>query len=487
MRRFHILSCIAAAVLLTVAAGGCVEPLYPDEVKKDPAARELTVRIYLPAGMTSGTKAAAGSVSADAAENALHEIQVWAYLHRSGATGADQEGPVAYLAERIFSDSELAENYIERTIVIPGHVMEMDASDLKFDFYVLGNASSLGVTFSEPRKVTRGTLKKLTFGKKDNTNRFGDATTTTVPAEGLPMACFYNGEAGGGFDVSFLQYRFTDAQLNFIKMSTSDYDLDDATLHLTQAQKNFLEGLGTFTSWSELWEAFQEKCCPFLIIRRAVAKVRFVFAKAESMEATETRIDKITFGDYSVPEQPEGVIPDSTYVFPRESGNMSLPANTTYSHLEWTGSIPEHETTPAPLLSNDNIGLIDTPLRLRSDSDIASAYDDDAHTCIPNSTTAQLYNQLLSYEVGKGHATEKVLYLRESDKPLQGRIYYHIGEEEKTPASFSMDGLSDTHFYFYRNCSWTVYAYFTSHGLEFQVTAAPWEWIPSSDLETSHL
>ena len=61
-------------------------------------------------------------------------------------------------------------------------------------------------------------------------------------------------------------------------------------------------------------------------------------------------------------------------------------------------------------------------------------------------------------------------YFRETNQPLSGSISYSIMGGEDKVKTFSMSSAGFT-----RNHSWTVYLYFLSTEMDFQVSWTPWE------------
>ena len=88
--------------------------------------------------------------------------------------------------------------------------------------------------------------------------------------------------------------------------------------------------------------------------------------------------------------------------------------------------------------------------------------------------TAQQYDDLIRSGVSSGVLTQWGLaYLRESDKKLTGTINYTVGtggSMRTKEAVFTMDAAGD----FYRNHSWTIFAYFIGGRLVVQPTVFPW-------------
>lgn len=86
--------------------------------------------------------------------------------------------------------------------------------------------------------------------------------------------------------------------------------------------------------------------------------------------------------------------------------------------------------------------------------------------------TPQEYETMLDEAVAAGNLTQRLYYLRESDKLLQGEIKYQIGNREEQTATFQMVDEGG----FSRNHLWTVYAYQAQARLHVVVvTFATWK------------
>jgi hypothetical protein len=84
----------------------------------------------------------------------------------------------------------------------------------------------------------------------------------------------------------------------------------------------------------------------------------------------------------------------------------------------------------------------------------------------------QRYESMLDKAVAAGNLTQRLYYLRESDKKLQGEIKYQIGDSEEQTATFQMVDEGG----FSRNHIWTVYAYQAQARLHVVVVdIAPWK------------
>ena len=452
-RRFRLL----AIALLAMAATACVEPLHPYGAGSDARGAYLPVSIYLPE-MPASTKASAGPVTALAAESALHDLQIWAYTHQAAdATAQDSEGPVSYLCLPSISETVVSSGEIDVTLRIPDYVMIRPDSLLLFDFYVLANGSSVGIDpgISSASKLTRGDLKAKTFGEYDGSG-FGKINVVrNVPDGGLPMSCFFN-NGGTGFDLSFLKLDFKTDQLTYVKNHHGrTYDAEDTDyidLGLTAAQQAYL---ASHCVTDGVWNWY--RLSPLMTLTRAVSKLRFVFAKTTGQtNVGVTSVEVVDFSDES------GLIPESTYVFPREtSGSIALPGTSYLSVAMGSDRLP--------LLNSEAILADSNPSRLRSNSTVVDPYFGP-----PAEMTVQQYNDFLTWWMDGNTSTEKLLYLRESDKPIRGRINYWYGDNHDY-ATFDMTGVSGADFS--RNHAWTVFAYFSYNArrLEVETVVLPWD------------
>lgn len=470
-RRFHTLMILLAMALMAFAGAGCVEPLLPYDAQTDPNAVMLPVRIYVPMDAIA-TKADPGDTPASEAEVTLHDLQVWAFTHQTaGSTAGDAEAAVAYLGAPSlnFVPTLGGGQILEVNLFFPSYVFRRSDEALKFDFYVLGNGNAIGFGQTDAsRHLTRGELKAKTFGNSDGRG-FGTGTTPVlgVPREGLPYSCFFNNE-GNGFDLSFVKQEFTSAQMAYMKnhhgLAYDIYDQAFMALDFTNAQKAYITthllDAGNKWNWTVL--------CPQMNISRAVSKIRFVFAKSTGMLGTGVvSIELIDDKGTSATTDDTGVIPDASYVFPREvpsSSGIDLPAGIDYSIL----SMGSSEKT---LVKDLEIKEDDNPLRLMSTSGVIDA----RYQKSPSEMTALEYEAFLSRWVGDKVSTEKVVYLRESDLPIQGRITYkYDGNVVQEPVTFSMESLPETNLY--RNHSWTVYAYYSILQQKLDVTTVVRDW-----------
>lgn len=485
VRRHNSLNSLLATLLVVVAAAGCVEPIdiTPPEVTDDV---ELTFQIALPdAGIL--TKADT-DIAAVGDESKIYDLQVWAFTHE----GTPDETAVGY--GHVTSDGTIP----TITMKLPSRIV--NGTNPKLDFYALANGPSVG--FNPVKYPMRSALQGATFGDGNGAG-FGTECVSAVPNEtdykGLPMACY----SADDFDVKFLRYGFTADQLKgktgentyipngqlFSSVETIDAAIDNIVGNLTQLQKTNLRALFVNNGddkdeYPYKWD--YSKFSPTMSLTRAVGKIRFVFAKAASMTVTtaegvkpvNTEIISISLIDKETATAADttDMLPKETYLFPRETGNVVHSAGTgteypedDYAALFWIGD-------NGPLVPSSSFvgNTIDMPLRLRWD---------EYKSANPSATLSD-YSAFLDDEINQNHhAIEKVLYLRESDKEhAYCRIRYKIGDNLGSTDIRIPDDSKVL-----RNSWWTVYAYFISYELGFQVTAADWDGIGSSPNDNSHL
>ncbi len=439
---------IMAAAFLAFTTGGCVEPLDSNVPGIDPDAVKLPIRLYIPGSMPA-TKASPGDVDGVHPESQIYSVQVWMFNHYAAtSTDGDGETAVAYaVANNLTGQSAnlpngsgyykgtngyttggwTDEDTYELSMWIPGHVIDRPADDMKFDFYVLANGGSIESTADQ--STTRGALKAMTFGFTSTTSDFFGVTspkTGTSPeiaingsvganGPGLPISGFFNkknnGETQGtGIDLSILKTRDI---------------VSDEDVH-------------TYS--------------PIVQLKRAVSKVRFVFAAPTGM--TNVAVTGITLTG--------GIIPEQTYTFPRENGTEFLLPGTSYSTATASVAVPQ------------TIGALVDPNYLRSTCDSTFTIDNTTYKK-PKEMSAQEYDIFLDAAVAKGYATESYAYLRESDKAITGTITYTLDGATTKTATFNMPSPVTDVTNFHRNHCWTVYAYFQGNGLFIKPVVLYWE------------
>lgn len=184
---------------------------------------------------------------------------------------------------------------------------------------------------------------------------------------------------------------------------------------------------------------------------RAVSKLHFYFARkdaadalTENVKVTRIEIDGNTF-------------PTASYVFPDEEDYTKANANKAATSNKY--GTPTYVDTKLTLdgVENANIKPVEDPLSYRRGQ----------------SETAQAYMNRMNTEIG-GH---DLSYLRETNKPITGKIYYKLAEGGfESSKEFTIPSSGNA----IRNRELVVYGYFLQGGalcLDWQVM--PWNKITS--------
>lgn len=185
---------------------------------------------------------------------------------------------------------------------------------------------------------------------------------------------------------------------------------------------------------------------------RAVSKLHFYFARktgedalTENVKVTRIEIDGNTF-------------PTESYVFPDEEDYTKADANKAATSNKY--GTPSYVATPLKLdgVENAKIKAVTDPL----------AYKRDEKT-----ETAQTYMDRMNKEIG-GH---NLSYIRETNKPITGKIYYQLAEGGSVKSQgFTIPSSGNA----IRNRELVVYGYFLQGGalcLDWQVM--PWNKVTS--------
>lgn len=183
---------------------------------------------------------------------------------------------------------------------------------------------------------------------------------------------------------------------------------------------------------------------------RAVSKLHFYFARKAGDDAmtgnvkvTKIEIDGNTF-------------PTESYVFPDEEKYDEANANKSATRKKY--GTPTYVATPLKLdgVENTNIKAVTDPLAYKRTSE-----------------TAQAYMDRMNKEIG-GH---DLSYLRETNKPITGKIYYQLAEDGSVRSKeFTIPSEGNA----IRNRELVVYGYFLQGGalcLDWQVM--PWNKVTS--------
>lgn len=191
---------------------------------------------------------------------------------------------------------------------------------------------------------------------------------------------------------------------------------------------------------------------------RAVSKLHFYFARTadadaltENVKVTKIEIDGNTF-------------PTESYVFPNEEDYATADANKAATSNKY--GTPSYVPTPLKLdgVENAKIKAVTDPLAYQRGE----------------TETAQTYMDRMNKEIGEHNLS----YLRETNKPITGKIYYQLadgGSEKHQEFTIPSSGNA------IRNRELVVYGYFLQGGalcLDWQVM--PWN-VVSSEISWSNV
>ena len=176
---------------------------------------------------------------------------------------------------------------------------------------------------------------------------------------------------------------------------------------------------------------------------RTVSKLRFAFANQTGSEALIIKSIKLN----------TTMIPEEQYLFMADGA----PYDRQTCHIKTESG---YNTTAPELLA-------------ATITDVPSIEQPVIYAWGHEELEPQAYESMLDAAAAEGNLAQRLFYLRESDKKLQGEIKYQIGDGEEQTASFQM---LDEPGGFSRNHLWTVYAYQAQARLHVVVVnVAPWK------------
>ena len=178
-----------------------------------------------------------------------------------------------------------------------------------------------------------------------------------------------------------------------------------------------------------------------VMLRRIVSKLRFAFSRQTGSDPLQINSIKLN----------TEMIPMSEYLFMTEEH----PYDRKTCHIK----------------TDDGYDAAVSNLLDEAISDVAVNTNPVIYAWGYEELEPQTYESMLDDAVAAGHLTQRMFFLRESDKLLQGEIKYQVGSGEEQTATFTMIDEGG----FSRNHIWTIYAYQAQAHLQVVVAeVAPW-------------
>jgi hypothetical protein len=345
-------------------------------------------------------------------ESDIHSIKVWVF--KSGTKGEEAK-PIAYKEDTPSAvDGKPANGTYTLNLRF---LRKINGEELKnIDLYILANSESTNMAKKlegkDLRSITREDLQGVTFDKPFGITKDGKAETTEVPNGKAQTTEVPNGK---GLPIS--------RAITNIEIAGHVADTE------IEAKKNGIS----------------------IPLVRAVSKLHFYFARKAGKDAltgnvkvTRIEIDGNTF-------------PTESYVFPDEEDFATADANKAATSNKYR--TPSYVPTTLKLDGVENTGI--------------KAVEDPTAFIKKDSQTAQEYLKAFKDSCIDSH---HLCYLRDTNKPITGRIYYQLAEggieESKT---FTIPSSSAI-----RNRELVVYGYFLQGGalcLDWKVM--PWNVVTS--------
>lgn len=392
-----------AALLMLSTMASCSDQDSQAPATGDEAYLNLS---FSTASNTTSRASRAGDIGKDetpanpTTESDIHSIKVWVFKSGTG----EKANPIAYKEDR---PTAVGGGTANGTYTLNLRFLrKINGKELeKIDLYILANSESTNMADKlngkDFRSITRADLQGVTFDKPFGITEKGNAETTAVPTEGLPISRAITNIAIAGH--------------------VADTEIKAKEIGIK------------------------------IPLVRAVSKLHFYFARkdaadamTENVKVTKIEIDGNTF-------------PTASYVFPDEEDYETADANKAATSNKYGTS---YVASPLKLDGVENTGIkaVTDPL----------AYKRDEKT-----ETAQAYMDRMNKEIG-GH---DLSYLRETNKPITGKIYYKLAEDGfERFQSFTIPSSGTA----IRNRELVVYGYFLQGGalcLDWQVM--PWNVVTS--------
>lgn len=334
------------------------------------------------------------------AESDIHSIKVWVFQSGTG----ENANPIAYKEDTppAVDGKPVNGNYTLNLRFL----RKINGVELKnIDLYILANSESTKMAEKlegkDLRSITRAELQGVTFDYPFGITEEGNAETTEVPTEGLPISRAITNIAIAG--------HVADTEIKAKEMGIK------------------------------------------IPLVRAVSKLHFYFARKTGEDAmTENvKVTKI--------EVAGNTIPKASYIFPDEEKYDEANAN--------KAATSDKYGTPACVPTALQLGGVEN-------SGIQAVEDPTAFIKKDRQTAQEYLNAFKEAGIKSHHLS----YLRDTNNPITGKIYYQLAEDGiEESKTFTIPSSSAI-----RNRELVVYGYFLQGGalcLDWQVT--PWNVVTS--------
>ena len=398
---------MVAWLILLVA--GCSD----DSTVVPPKESQFKMYIYLPE-QEATTRSEYDIVSDREKENKINSLQVWVFAYKPNPTTSILE-PVAI--EEGENKTAIGSLYMNvPNLSLTGGMKEVAFYGISNDFknnypylnvYAIANAASIGLDVGAA--TDEATLQALTISD----NFFGIKGTTNEP--------------------------------KVISVSDAGLPMSGSLKEATVSQINELFTITNMT------------------LKRAVSKIRFVFAKANNIpkaEVTAIRLDAhVKYRDgntYTYTGNDAKVLPVSEYLFPGFHGDNDNDNN---------GDGYAAEAEDYVDCSSDYLHRIDF-----DEPETVPGNDNPWFLRWENEETRQEWEDKVNNAIAKGLAVESGrAYLRESPYRLRGTIEYIYQEEGDTEKNRSVTFTMANEKEFLRGHTWTIFGFFSEGGVMFEV------------------
>lgn len=208
---------------------------------------------------------------------------------------------------------------------------------------------------------------------------------------------------------------------------------------------------------------------------RAISKIRFAFARPTGMQDVE--ITGIEIDGNLIPNQ-ERIFPLQNTDNYAKVGDIQFNGDR-YTNINKTGTAPDYAGTYISDVMRYGSAAHNTTLITTANifEHVWPKWFSIDHAGVTGKDYEERIDSLL-----QASSYDFTTYLRESDKPITGTIWYRIGSDDPSPATFSMSAPAEGEGPdFARNHIYTVYGHFEGRKLEVKPIVQKWDWESNHD------